>query len=468
MSKLSTLTKSLLGLTLLVGCAPQMPGAMGPNAGFPRPAAVGRFSTGTQASPLNSILLTDNFNAWIKAKQREEGGLPAEETPSVPVEGETVQALPAAGGAKALTYLTYEALDNNLYADLNRVVDTLELIGSNPQMNLLAQTDNFGPGNAARYFLKQNAFGQIASPHVKLGDAAENSGDPRVLADAVKWGFSAYPSRVNWLNISTHGMGFAGISTDDNPEASMNIINFNQAVQAGLGGKKLDLVSFDACLMAMVEVASELKDTTNILVASEDSTYYWGFGYFQTFSKIAQNPAAMNPDQVARGLVVDVNNKGASNQTLTISATDVRKIGLLEAELDKLARALRRVMPTQSANIIRAARASRDFHLAENIPFRDINRLIALIKANVKDAEVAALCDSINNVLYRRGVIMFSRQSKLQNDQGRGLSIYLPTEGKVSGLYRQTRFAKSTQWDEFLADMNAAINVAAGLPPQGR
>lgn len=460
--KMNRVAKSLLGLTLLVGCAPQLPA----NMNTVRPATVGAMrapGANALAAPSGSaLLLTDNYRAWISQKQRNDGF--GGDVPSVPVEGETVTALPAAGGNKALTYMTYEALDNNLYGDLNSILDTLELIGSNPQMNLLAQTDNFGPGNAARYQIKQHAqFGQIVSPHVKLGDAAENSGDPRVFTDAVRWGFSSYPAKINWLNISTHGMGFAGINTDDNPQSSMNIVSFTQALKAGLGAKKLDILSFDACLMATVEVGSELKDSANIMVGSEDSTYYWGKGYAMTFSKIAGNPAAMNPDQVVRSMVVDVHDKGASNQTLTISATDLRKIGELEAELDKLARALRRLMPTQSANIIRAARASRDFHLAENIPFRDINRLAALIKQNVKDAEVAQIVDRINHVMYRRGVIMFSRQSKIQNDQGRGLSIYLPTEGDVSALYRETRFAKSTQWDDFLLDMNHAIKVAAGI-----
>lgn len=453
------LIQSLLGLTLLVGCAPQL---AGPNASLPRANGVNSFSTGVAKG--NPLLLTDNFTAW---QREEEAQNPVAEVPSVPVEGQTVAQLPAAAGAKTLTYLTYEALDNNLYGDLNRVIDTLEVVGSNAQMNLLAQTDNYGPGNAARYFLQPGAFGQITSPNVKIGDAGENSGDPRTLGDAVKWGFNSYPARVNWLNISSHGMGFAGVGYDDNPQSSMNIMTFRQGLQAGLGARKLDIVSFDACLMSTVEVGAELQDNANILVGSEDSTYYWGFGYYTTMSRIAKNPAEMNPDQVARGLVVDVNNKGASNQTLTIAATDLRKIGLLEQSLDKLARALRKALPAKGADIIRAMRNSQEFHLAAGVPYRDINRMISLVKQNVQDADVAAACDEINNVMYRRGVIMFSRASKLENGQGRGLSIYLPTEGKVSSLYRQTRFAKETQWDEFLVELNQAINVAAGLPANG-
>lgn len=452
--KASRLSHALLGLALLASCAPQIPFAP-----VNRAATVGQMSSGAQVT--TNPNLADNFGAWIRQKQREEGF--TGEYPPMPIEGQNVAQLPPAGGAKTLTYLTYEALDNNLFGDLNRVLDTLEKVGSNSQLNLLAQTDNFGPGNAARYLLIQNPqIDQIVSPHVKLGDAAENSGDPRVLAEAVRWGFGTYPAKLNWLNLSSHGLGYAGINSDDSPQANMNIVNFTQALKAGLAGKKLDIISFDACLMATVEVGAELKDSANILVGSEDSTYYWGKGYGATFAKIAANPA-LSPDQMARSLVVDVNDKGASNQTLTISATDLRKLGELEAELDKLARALRRLMPTQSANIIRAARSSRDFHLAAGIPYRDINRLLALFKQNVKDPEVAQLADSINHVLYRRGVILFSRQSKLQNDQGRGLSIYLPTEGEVNPLYRQTRFAKSTQWDEFLLEMNQAIKVAAGI-----
>ena len=404
-----------------------------------------------------SVSPADNFNQYIRNKMRS-GGYDGGQTPEA-IMGTPVQALPAATGTKALTYMTYEALDNNLYADLNRVVDTLELVGSSNQMNLIAQTDNYGAGNAARYYLQQNAFGQIESPYQALGAAGENSGDAQVFANAVKWGFSSYPSRYKWLNISTHGMGFAGINYDDEPEQSLNIMQFGQALRSGLQGQKLDIVSFDACLMATVEVASELKDSSNILVGSEDSTYYWGKGYYTTFSRLAPNPAAMNPSQVARSMVVDVHDKNSGNQTLTISATDLTKVSRLEAELDKLARALRQALPQKKDAIIRAVRASQEFHMAEGIPFRDINRVVALLKQHVQDENINAICDQINHIMYRQGVILFARQNRIEEGEGRGLSIYLPSEGQVSQTYRQTRFAKETQWDEFLIELNQAIQA---------
>ncbi len=444
-----------MSMSLLGACAPRsLPVNTAPlSSGISR-ANVSHFNARfTQQS--DSQHSDDNFTQYMRKKIRDEGF--QETRDPEPILGTPVQALPPATGTKALTYMTYEALDNDLSEDLNRIVDTLEVVGSTPQMNLIAQTDNHGAGNAARYFFQRDELGKIGSPYVAIGNQGENSGDPQVLKNAVRWGFNSYPSRYKWLNISSHGMGFSGINYDDSPEQSMTIMQFNQALKAGLGGKKLDLVSFDACLMATVEVASELQDTSKILIGSEDSTYYWGYGYYKTFSRLAQNTAAMNPAQVARSLVVDVHDKGSSHQAYTISATDLTKISALERALDRLARALRQALPEHQNEILRAVQATREFHMAEGIPYRDINRMLALLKRHVKVPEVAAAADQINDIMYRKGVILFARQSKIQQGEGRGLSIYLPSEGHVSKAYRQTRFARATQWDEFLVELNQAI-----------
>lgn len=468
MKSLFRFSSALLTASLLAGCVAQtLPLAVHPAR---MPVQLGSFNARSAALG-SQLLLTDHFTQWMKSQQSKrnsaEMGFQSTTEDGVPVDGLAVEQLPTAQ-PKAFTYLSYEALDNNLFGDLNRILDTLELVGSNNQMNLLAQTDSFGHGNTARYFItpdKQFNDYQpmVVSPFVKLGPEAENSGDPQTLAKAVQWGFNSYPARFNWLNVSSHGMGFAGINYDDNPAASMNIMSFAQAVRQGLGGKKLDVVSFDACLMATVEVASELQDVSNILVGSEDSTYYWGRGYYQTMAKIAQNPAAMNPDQIVRSMVVDIHSKGASNMTLTISASDLRKMKELEPELDRFAHALRKALVTQKSTVIRAMQQTREFHMGENIPFRDLNRVLSLAKSQVQDRDVAAAADRINHILYRRGLIMFSRQNKVEKGEGRGLSIYLPTDGQVSQSYRQSRLARATQWDEFLMELNAAIG--AGKQP---
>lgn len=405
---------------------------------------------------------SDEVAAYYSKLKREDKK--EEDIPPQPIDGTKADFLPKAEANKDLTYFTYEALDNNLYKDLNRIVNTLEYVGSNKNLNLLAQTDSWKENNTARYYITNDTdFSKIKSAYTQLGPEAESSGDAKVFSDAINWAYSTYPSSKRWLNLSTHGAGFYGVGFDDHPESYMNLVQLGQALKQGLKNKKLDIVSFDACLMATVEVASELKDVAGYMVGSEDSTFYWGYGYYQTFSKIAKNPA-LSPDQIVRSLVLDVNNKGAANQTYTISATDLSKVNTLEDGLDKLAKALRKALPQQRDNILRALQQSKPFVQADDYPFRDINRVVKLLKDNVKDNDVATACDNLNNIMYRKGVIMLSRQSKAENDLGRGLSIYVPLKGKVNDLYRTTGFAKETQWDEFLVDLNATIKPE---PTQG-
>lgn len=408
-----------------------------------------------QISSLAKNSSVDEIANYLSKIAREDDKM--KDVKAQPIEGKVTKALPKFND-KQLTYFTYEALDNNLYGDLNRVVNTLESIGSNNNINLVAQTDNWKENNTARYFItKDPNFELINSQYLKLGSDSEDSGDPNVFSTAVKWAFSTYPSKTKWLNMSTHGYGFAGIGYDDNPDNSMDIVSFSQALKKGLGNQKLDIVSFDACLMSTVEVASELKDVANILIGSEDSTFYWGYGYYKTFSKIAKN-SNMKPSEISRSLVLDVNNKGSGNQTFTIAATDLTKTDILEASINDLSKSLRKALTKERDNIFRALNKSKPFTLAgEDIPFRDINRVIGLLKDNVKDTDVISACNKINDVLYRKGVIMLSRQSKDEKDQGRGLSIYVPLNGTVNKLYRETKFAKNTQWDEFLLELNNTI-----------
>lgn len=468
---------SALSLSFLVGCgtSPLLLNQRGVSPRFQaqqsrmgvfKNSRFNRFSNSN-----NHVNLTDNFTAYM-AQRTDELGMDGEPIPVL--EGQAVQALPLAKGATRLTYLTYEALDNNLYHDLNPVLEVLEGVGSNRSMNLLAQTDSFGQQNTGRYFIQPAKAAGVQSPYKQLtGPQNEDSGNPNTFAQAINWGFGNYPSQIKWLNLSTHGNSFAGINYDDSPNSSMNIMTFKKAVQNGMQGKKLDLISFDACLMATVEVASELQSVANTLIASEDVTTYWGFGYAKTFARLAKNPN-MAPDQIARSLVMDVHNKGhkvpyhqggKTIQTPTISATNLKKISLLEREIDTLARALRKALPTQRAAIVRAVKRSQPLAwnepwapgFPEDMPSRDLNRLLHQFKLEVKDSAVQQAIQRINHLMYRKGLILFSRQSRQEKDQGRGLAIYLPQDGEVSKLYRQTHFAKVTQWDEFLLELSTSF-----------
>src|SRR5687767_11412607 len=105
-------------------------------------------------------------------------------------------------GLPAWTVIVYsaaddEVLEENMWFDLNE----MELVGSNPQMNIVVQIDRYtgaftGDGDWAdtrRYLITQdNDLDHISSPVVEsVGEV--DTGDPQTLIDFVTWAVQKYP-----------------------------------------------------------------------------------------------------------------------------------------------------------------------------------------------------------------------------------------------------------------------------------
>ena len=129
--------------------------------------------------------------------------------------GTQVRTLPRPQAPKPVTLLTYKALDNNLGMLVGEHLNTLERAGSSAGVNALALVDDIGPGNTRRYeSMRKDADRKaVTSPFEAAGEA--NMGAGETLAGAVRWAFGAYPSRLRWLDINSHGGGFKGIAQDD-------------------------------------------------------------------------------------------------------------------------------------------------------------------------------------------------------------------------------------------------------------
>lgn len=405
----------------------------------------------SQTPRVDSAYVADNYTAYMVQKSRSRIRFM---NTGMPLKGTPVNQLPPFGVSRKLTYFSYEALDNSLYGDLERMLDTLEDVAGHPDMHLLAQTDSIGSQNTARYYLKNDSQPVIVSPYQTLPDQWENSGHSQTLLNGLKWAMTEYPSQLFWFNVSTHGLGFSGLNYDETPQTSMTIMNFAQTLRQGLP-RRPDVLSFDACLMASVEVASEIQDVAHIMVASEDSTLYWGDGYKATLQQMRDNKLPMQAKDIAVSLVSHVASQGAA---LTISAIDLTKMKSVESAMNQLAKALRAAIPRYRNEIITAMREAKSFEQALDVPYRDINRLSVQLQRRVPEPTIQAAFNRLNQVLYRDKAILSFKQTQAENGQGRGMSVYLPVNEKVSQLYRQTHFAQVTEWDEFLMEINATSN----------
>src|SRR5690606_33305610 len=95
---------------------------------------------------------------------------------------------------------------------------------------------------------------------VVLEDMGEvNTGDPQLLADVLAWTVDQFPADKYALIVSDHGASWPGIGGDEShDEDHLTLAEIADGIAAGLdavGLDRLDLLGFDACLMATHEVA---------------------------------------------------------------------------------------------------------------------------------------------------------------------------------------------------------------------
>lgn len=77
-----------------------------------------------------------------------------------------------------------------------------------------------------------------------------------------------YPVKHYALFLGGHGGGIYGGLLSQASKA-LSVSEIREAIENGLGGKRLDFIGYDACLMATVEQFQEMAPVANVMVASE-------------------------------------------------------------------------------------------------------------------------------------------------------------------------------------------------------
>jgi hypothetical protein len=141
-----------------------------------------------------------------------------------------------------------------------------------------------------------------------------NSSSPDTLQSFVEYSLTepALDAENYMLILQDHGLGYLGICCDvglpdsDIEKAWMRIDGLGKAVRGALGstGKDLDIVTMDACTMAVVEVAYELRDTASYLVASELGVPFDGINYPALLKGLSDEPS-IEPVDLACKMVAD-------------------------------------------------------------------------------------------------------------------------------------------------------------------
>ncbi|MHC4470366.1 MAG: clostripain-related cysteine peptidase [Planctomycetota bacterium] len=345
------------------------------------------------------------------------------------------------------TFMVYLGADNNLSNAGVIDVHEMESVGSSSSVNIVVQAEfswahdggwlpNDYNGDTLRFRVER---GQSSLQNaISIGNV--NMASPETLTDFVAWSARTYPAKRYALVIWDHGAGWRqtsiarGAVDDETSGDFMNLPDLAKGVRDS--GVHLDLVDFDACLMAMYEVAVEFEDVCDILVASEANEPGAGNPFDTILADLRGRPT-MTPRELATVIVerFDESYLTYSGPT-TKSAVDLSALPALKQAVESLGSSIVANIHSIGAAVRSAQGAAQAYDFPTNLDLFDLcdqltTRLASgptktaaeRVKTAVEDAVIANRHQGAE-VSRSHGVAIYAPRADLVNDPSLTLDAY--------------------------------------------
>lgn len=385
---------------------------------------------------------------------------------------------------KPTTVLVYIAGDNSLspYIEIN--TQQLAQIGSNANVNLLAYASSKDVSGKWTRALVINK-GQVVQDGP---DMSKDSGKAQTAIDAVTWATQKFPSDNFVLIFWNHGSGplnrdeSAAIETlfgkpwggvfgekgfcyDDSTRSfftDQDLISvLSYTVHNLRNNKPIDIVCFDACLMANIEVAYAAQPYAKYLVASEQTIPGDGYPYHTAFASAAQPKLS-----VAKLASSIVSAYGAfyrgpgSTPDFTLSAHDLSNIPALTVAMNSIATLLITLLNSNDhAAIKQVISASSDpsacTYFTET-SYIDLGHFLSNLKTNLGKVKitnkqaVTQLNTAIASAASALQKMVIAQARGANFPKATGLTVYMERGDYVDFDYATTQWAKNTKWAHML------------------
>lgn len=374
------------------------------------------------------------------------------------------------GVHKKYLFMNYIAADCNLVEAQLRNIDNMELAGSDENTHIVALIDvgpspnpmeNSWGGARTFYVTKDDTQEKIKSPVVADHGGFVNMIDPKTLTNFIVDNVKKFPADYVVLMLNDHGAAFRGAMSDVSQAGGkqMSVPEIRKALEEAekVTGKKIDILGFDACLMADTQVAYELKDNANILLASEETEGATGWTYepiltnhmttaLKDIQRDMRNRIDVSPEEFAKKVVKECEKHQDDIETL--SATDLTKMSLLKNSIDGFSKA---IIETNDKDSVRAAIVNSDCFAGGWSYYKDIHDLYMIadaVTSTTKDEKLKTAAEDIKKVFSEA---VFANQTNKETHPGcKGLTIYAPLVSANDFFtmfnYNSLKFGKETEW----------------------
>ena len=253
-----------------------------------------------------------------------------------------------------------------------------------------------------------------------------------------------------------HGYAWRYISDDTTSGSRISMPEFQAAIEDA--GVYIDVLAFDACNMAALEVVYQVSLTglVGIVVASEESVPTTGFPYDLMLSPMALD-TSRSPSELASDMVEGFRafyEPQTWASTVALSAVSVSAIAASSETFSSWVEAMHSCLPAYAASYKQALMASYSAWATHyHVDVADLGDTL-LADPLVVDEELRASTAGLVAVIDGSVIAFWGGRSA---EDSRGLTIWWGCGGdwkSYSGAYQEVAFAVDTGWWAFLDAYN--------------
>lgn len=424
---------------------------------------------------------------------------------SVPQTNATTRNI-AAEAPRQWTFLVYMAADNDLRAFAANNIKQMASIGSNENIHIVIHLDirlNDNQKVTRRYYVEKNKIN-----HMNPDQAMQymDSGDPQTLISFCEWAIKNYPAQNYALILWDHATGILDpkyykiinptelfvfnpatnkfeldrsveyLDLFDYIDLDQRGICFDSSTGNYLTNQKLEfalqeictnyihgkfkLIGFDACLMSMLEVGNFIKYYAETMVGSQEVELGAGWNYAHVLQPFATAGAVIDYYTFAAHIVHAYQlSYQKITDDFTQSAIDLRKLPLLEQNIDLIGKLLLECLQKQQSSTVhdtiqasKARKACTHFDVNSYLDIDDLfNNLqshIGKIRLNTRSNLIQQLTNAL--VEGRKNIedVVIANTCGKKYKKAKGISIYFPDH--IQPSYLNSRFANENAWGTFV------------------
>ena len=353
-----------------------------------------------------------------------------------------VMCAPSGAAVSKWTYMVYMAGDNTLsdaaVADLKEML----AVGSNASVNVVVQAE-LNPTTKAGTWRGRIVKNMPDADWQAVGSATGGGvdmGNRQTLTSFIQWAKSIYPAENYALVLWSHGAGWKthklgkplvrGALEDATSGTFMSLNDIVTGVSDA--GVHFGLINFDACLMAMYEVAYATRNIADYLVASEEVEPGDGDDYTAILNALTAAPA-MTSKTLSTTIVQTYRAFYAAQARtpVTKSVVDLSKIAAVKTAVENLAGVMTGGVASLRTGIQTAQGRTANYEYTYN---RDLSDFATELKAGTSDATLATAAAAVETAVANAVVSnqIYAADSTLPINRSKGLAIYLPQKSETN------------------------------------